>query len=207
MRNPYSIRAAIGYAITLLVLLWWLPIIGPIIIGYVTGRKAGGPMKGVMAMLVPIFLYFFLIYAVSVGWVNIPPIVQNYFNGSLIGGMANTVFIPYFRETISTALQMGIMAKSYLYYAPSSLFIMLAFAFIGGTMSRQLILERMYGLREVRKNNAMSILQTQEKKKTLIKRKKKAPEDLSKESKFVVHPMDTKKKVPVKEKHYGITFL
>ncbi len=208
MGYPYSMKTAVGYAIILLVLLWWLPIIGPIIIGYITGRKAGGPVKGVVAMLVPILLYFFLIYAISVGWVNVPPIFQNYFNGS-IGSVSNAVFIPYLRETINTAFNIGIMAKSYLYYAPSSLFIMIAFAFIGGTMSRQLILERRYGLREVRKKNAPTILDVEERKKPTIRRKKrKAPEDLSRESKFVVHPMDTKKKVPVnREKRYGITFL
>ena len=214
MGYPYSMKAAVGYSITLLILLWWLPVVGPIIVGYVTGRKAGGPMKGVIAMIVPIFLYFFIVYAIAVGWVNVPPVVQGYFNGSIIGGLMNTAFIPYFRETMSTALRFGTAARDYLYYAPSSFFIMIAFAFIGGTISRQLILERKYGLRESKAYIPKTGFVPQEERKTKILRKKvrkvkkRAPEDIRRDSRFVVHPMDTRKKVPAtKERRYGITFL
>ena len=211
MGYPYSIKAAVGYSITLLILLWWLPIIGPIIIGYVTGRKAGGPMRGVLAIIIPIMLYFFIVYAISVGWVNLPPIIQGYFNGSFVGGLMNSSFIPYFREMVNTAMQSGTAAKNYLYYAPSSFFIMIAFAFIGGTMSRQIILERKYGLRDVKNHVPGTDFTTRKREKQGILGKRvrrSAPEDINRERKFVVHPMDTKKEVPVrKERKYGITFL
>ena len=214
MGYPYSMKSAVGYSITLLILLWWLPVVGPIIVGYITGRKAGGPTKGVIAMIVPILLYFFIVYAISIGWVNVPPIVRGYFNGAVIGGLMNTTFIPYLRETMSVALQFGMNTRAYLYYAPSSFFIMIAFAFIGGTISRQMILERRYGLRDVKNHIPRTgFVPPEERKRSRIlakerKIKKKAPEDMRRNNRFVVHQMDTRKKVPVsKDRRYGITFL
>lgn len=214
MGYPYSMKSAVGYSITLLILLWWLPVIGPIIVGYVTGRKAGGPVKGMIAMIVPILLYFFIVYAIAVGWVNIPPVIQGYFNGSFIGGLVNSTFIPYFRETVSATMEFATATRAYLYYAPSSFFIMIAFAFIGGTISRQIILERRYGLRDVKNHIPRTgFVPPEERKRSRIlvkerKVKRRAPEDMRRDSRFVVHPMDTRKKAPVtKDRRYGITFL
>ena len=188
MKYPYSMKEAIGYSLILLVSLWWLPVIGPMLIGYVTGRKSGGPIKGVIAMLIPIVLYFFIIYSIGIGWIRVPGVIKNYFSGSIIG----IPFVAYLKETIMRGVDIGLNLQGYLYYAPPTFFIMLAFAFIGGAMSRQVILEK--GIYP--------------QKRPLIKKKKKI-ENLDKENKFVVHPMDKKKEVPVEKKSrkYGIPFL
>lgn len=49
--DPFNVRSA--YAITLLLtaLLWWLPIFGQMIAGYVGGRKSGSLVKGVIITL------------------------------------------------------------------------------------------------------------------------------------------------------------
>ena len=203
MKYPYSIKEAVGYSLILMVSLWWLPVIGPMIIGYVTGRKSGGPVKGVIAMLFPILLYLFIIYAVGVGWIRIPVLIRNYFSGSIVG----IPFVPYIKETIIQGVNIGLNMQNYLYYAPPSFFIMLAFAFIGGTISRQVILER--GIYPQKKPLIVRKNKIKNEDIPEIKMKKKKIENLDKESKFTVHPMDRKKSVPVekKSKKYGIPFL
>ena len=208
MKYPYSMKEAIGYSIILMISLWWLPVVGPIIIGYITGRKAGGPLKGIVAMLIPILLYFFVIYAIGVGWINVPGVIGSYFSGSLI----SVPFVPYLKDTVVKSISVGMNLQNYLYYAPPSLFIMLAFAFIGGAMSRQVILERgIYPQKKMwikRKNKLKNedipptnVMKRENKKKRKI-------ENLEKENKIVVHPMDRKKAIKVeKKKKYGIPFL
>ena len=208
MKYPYSVKEAVGYSLILMVSLWWLPVIGPMIIGYVTGRKSGGPVKGIIAMLIPIMLYFFLIYAVGIGWIRVPIIIKNYFTGSVIG----IPFVPYLKETIIQGVNIGLNLQNYLYYAPPSFFIMVAFAFIGGAMSRQVVLEKgIYPQRKpllIRKpklkNKDIPAIST-----VATKKKKRKIEDLDREKKFVVHPMDTKKEslTKRKSKKYGIPFL
>ncbi len=217
MKYPYSMGEAVGYSIVLLVSLWWLPVLGPMIIGYITGRKAGGPIKGLLAMMVPIALYFLIVQAIAIGWIHVPHIVNTYFTNTL----ASEVMVPYLRETISTGIAVGTDIMSYLYYAPSAFFIMLAFAFIGGAMSRQVILEKgiyptgtTFKKASVRKKATVPEVKKADKgiaKKTAPKaikapKKEKGVKDLEKDGKFVVHEMDTRKVTPVKKK-YGITFL
>jgi len=141
-KYPYNVGSAIVYSSILLAFLWWLPVIGPIIIGYITGRKAGGPMKGLIAMAVPIFFYFFIIHAIHVGWIHVPPIVESYFQGTALTSVAALPFMNYVETTVNTATNIALYFTNYLYYAPPSFFIMFSFAFIGGVVSRQVILER-----------------------------------------------------------------
>ncbi len=214
MKYPYSFGSAVGYSLVLLVSLWWLPVLGPILIGYITGRKAGDPVKGLVAMAVPIALYFMIVQFIAIGWVHVPHIVQSYFSTSLAGAAAGQVFVPYVKQTYITGMEIGTNLLSYLYYAPSAFFIMLTFAFIGGAMSKQVIMER--GIYPERKSHRMRRkvnIPEEVPKKPVIK---KAPvksknttkkvKNLDRDGKFVVHKMDTKKTVPVKKK-YGITFL
>ncbi len=144
-KYPYSVGTAISYAVILLLTLWWLPILGPIIIGYITGRKAGGPVKGVVAMSIPILLYFAFIFALVQGWIHIPSIFSTNFVGNLMGVFASLPvfsFLNYIDTTLNVAMNVGAYFQHYLYYAPPSFFIMLSFAFIGGAVSRMVILER-----------------------------------------------------------------
>ncbi len=223
MKYPYSMSSAVGYSIVLLVSLWWLPVLGPIIIGYITGRKAGGPVKGAIAMVVPIMLYFFIVYFMAIGWIHMPHIVGRYFTGYFAGSIAGSSVLDYIQYTMNTGITMGKNFEAYLYYAPTAFFIMLAFAFVGGAISKQIIMERgIYRPRPapVRKKelieekkikvkapaNVKPVKKPVSAKKS-VKKVKKAPRPVEKkDGKFVVHEMDTRKSVPVKKKH-GITFL
>jgi hypothetical protein len=50
----YSFWSAAKYTLILSLVLWWLPLFGQMIAGYVGGRRAGGPWKGVAAAIIPV---------------------------------------------------------------------------------------------------------------------------------------------------------
>jgi hypothetical protein len=49
-----SIARATGWMFGLLILLFWLPGLGPLIAGFVGGRKAGGVGAAILAVVLPI---------------------------------------------------------------------------------------------------------------------------------------------------------
>ena len=60
----YSFWSASKYVLILSLMLWWLPMFGQIIAGYVGGRRAGGPWRGVAASIFPVAA----LYGVMVGF-------------------------------------------------------------------------------------------------------------------------------------------
>jgi hypothetical protein len=58
------IRAAI-WMIVISVLLFWLPVAGPLIAGIIGGRMAGGPGRAVMAALLPALALAVLAFIIS----------------------------------------------------------------------------------------------------------------------------------------------
>ncbi|HLJ61269.1 MAG TPA: hypothetical protein VKZ50_16205 [bacterium] len=48
-----SIAAAIGWMLLISILLFWLPVVGPLIAGIVGGRKAGGVGAAILAVILP----------------------------------------------------------------------------------------------------------------------------------------------------------
>lgn len=56
-----SIISGAFWMIFISILLFWLPILGPAIAGYVGGKKAGGILNAIIAALVPFILLVFAI--------------------------------------------------------------------------------------------------------------------------------------------------
>jgi hypothetical protein len=48
-RGPFSLRSAFLITVLLTVFLWWLPVLGQMIAGYVGGRRSGSAAKGIVA--------------------------------------------------------------------------------------------------------------------------------------------------------------
>lgn len=67
LQVPYSFWSAVKYSLILTVLLWWLPVFGQMVAGFVSGRRAGKPWKGVLAALVPLIIVFLLTLLVDNG--------------------------------------------------------------------------------------------------------------------------------------------
>src|SRR5512136_989644 len=51
---PFSFWSSARVILILSFLLWWIQPAGPMIAGYVGGRRSGSPMKGVFAAILPV---------------------------------------------------------------------------------------------------------------------------------------------------------
>ncbi len=74
-----SIPQAMAWMMGLSVLLFWMPVLGGLIAGFVGGRKAGGVGRAVAAAILPGFLLFVLTVVLggALGWI---PLI-----GTLVG--------------------------------------------------------------------------------------------------------------------------
>ena len=58
-----SITAAIIWMIIISILLFWLPVLGPLIAGIVGGKKAGGVGAAIAAVILPAIVFGVLLFA------------------------------------------------------------------------------------------------------------------------------------------------
>ncbi|OPY34873.1 MAG: hypothetical protein A4E32_00026 [Methanomassiliicoccales archaeon PtaU1.Bin124] len=139
--SPYSFIGATKYAFVLTFMLWWLPIVGPMITGYVTGRRAGKPWIGILAAGIALFAAAFVGLILDSGTLGLQTSTDN-LKAWLI--TAAPVFGPYFQ-----------FGDQYLtYYLGSVQFgtgvhldiyiLTLAFAYLGGAMALQNYMEMGY---------------------------------------------------------------
>jgi hypothetical protein len=136
---PFSFWSSSRIILILSFLLWWVQPAGPMIAGYVGGRRAGSPIKAVVAAMMPVFAIFVanvayahnfaghqvdfvaaLPMAVSDGVASILPFLVPYkeFMVSYMKG---------FVEALSTTFGMG--TNGYL--------MVVIFAYIGGLIAEQ----------------------------------------------------------------------
>jgi hypothetical protein len=123
------ILVGIWYVFVLSCLLWWLPLFGPMIAGYIGGRKAGSPSKGIMVAVIPVTIIFFLLMGIDAG---------------LLPFLTGLVAIPHM--IMSGIQSLSPNAASYLSGMYNSLggvvgingngfFIVVVFGYIGGMMA------------------------------------------------------------------------
>ena len=144
--DPFNYWSAVKYGSVLMFLLWWIPIFGPMIAGYVAGRRAGTPLKGVFAVSIPLAVVFFVATMVSIKviptvWFGVDLGPEAIF-GSLASAMP--VFAPFanfttgYLESFIGTIQgtSGLRMDFYI--------LGLAFAYIGGAMALQSLREMQY---------------------------------------------------------------
>ena len=144
--DPFNYWSAVKYGSVLMFLLWWIPIFGPMIAGYVAGRRAGTPLKGVFAVSIPLAVVFFVATMVSIKviptvWFGVDLGPEAIF-GSLASAMP--VFAPFanfttgYLESFIGTVQgtSGLRMDFYI--------LGLAFAYIGGAMALQSLREMQY---------------------------------------------------------------
>ncbi|MEE8134551.1 MAG: hypothetical protein V3T56_05815 [Gemmatimonadales bacterium] len=73
MSKRGSVLSAMGWMIGLSAVLFWLPVFGSLIAGYVGGRKAGSWGRAVMAAILPGFLFAVIGGLITglIGWIPI----------------------------------------------------------------------------------------------------------------------------------------
>ena len=144
--DPFNYWSAVKYGSVLMFLLWWIPIFGPMIAGYVAGRRAGTPLKGIFAMSVPLAVVFFVATMVSI------KVIPTFWFGvdmgpeAIFGALASAmpVFGPFanfttgYLESFIGTIQgtSGVRVDFYI--------LGIAFAYIGGAMALQSLQEMQY---------------------------------------------------------------
>jgi hypothetical protein len=71
-QNQGSILSAMFWMFLISILLFWLPVIGPLIAGFVGGRKAGGVGSAILAVFLPGIIFFVLLFFLAASLVGIP---------------------------------------------------------------------------------------------------------------------------------------
>ena len=135
-KGKYSWRSSLVIALVATLLLWWLPIFGPMVSGYVSGRTSGSKYKGllitaIVAGMIGVVSFIFT-YIIAV------PTSVTYFLSSTIVYHLGTVS-PYGAWFISAIGQMFTSFPYYLAFFPSNWAVLVAFGFVGGAMSELLV--------------------------------------------------------------------
>ncbi len=143
---PFSFWASSRVILILSFLLWWIQPAGPMIAGYVGGRRAGSPMKSVIAAVLPVFA----IYVANAAYAHNFAARQIDFVASLPMVVSDALssilpfLVPYrefmvaymrgFVEALTTTFGMG--TNGYL--------MVIIFAYIGGLIAEQTRRELVY---------------------------------------------------------------
>jgi hypothetical protein len=126
----YSTRMAFMFCLGISAFLWWIPLLGPAVAGYVCGRKTGSMMKGMLCSLFAGILLLIIARLMSVavlGYGGFPDVPADQAAAALTGtfGSAAEYLQSYF--TAGTA---------YLNY--TGLGVVFVFGGVGGILSRQM---------------------------------------------------------------------
>lgn len=79
-QRPGSIGSAILWMFVLSLLLFWLPIIGPLIAGFVGGRKAGNVGDAILAVILPALVFGAVLFFIASVLTGLP--VVGFFAGA-----------------------------------------------------------------------------------------------------------------------------
>lgn len=144
--DPFSYWSAVKYGSVLMFLLWWIPIFGPMIAGYVAGRRAGTPLKGVFAVSIPLAVVFFVATLVTIKIIPTVWFGVDLAPDAIFGALASAapVFGPFvnfttgYLESFIATIQgtAGIRLDFYI--------LGIAFAYVGGAMALQSLREMEY---------------------------------------------------------------
>ncbi len=67
-----SIGSAMVWMFVISILLFWLPVLGGLIAGFVGGRKAGGVGSAILAVFLPGIIFFVAIFLLAASLIGIP---------------------------------------------------------------------------------------------------------------------------------------
>jgi|GEM_PF-997108 len=135
----YSFWSAAKYVLILSLILWWLPMFGQMIAGYVGGRRAGGPWKGVAAAIVPVVAIFGVMTAFEQGW--FPSHIGSVAIAPAAIGAALTNGIPFLSPYLQFSQEyVGSFVNTLAGASPygiNTYVLTVAFAYVGGVLAEQ----------------------------------------------------------------------
>ena len=125
----YGILRGMLWTVVLGALLFWLPLLGPAIAGYVGGRKAGGPLRAIVAVAIPAAVLLIGLAFLSSEFGIVPSsnaIPQDFTYGPLADLQAYSLPII---ASIQSSIELWVASP------PEAFFIMGVFALAGGVLS------------------------------------------------------------------------
>lgn len=135
-KRIYRFWVGVFYGIILLISLSWLPLFGPMIAGYIAGRRAGSPAKGMIAGAIIVTVFYLLQNPSSIS--NLPLNLISA-RDSLLSGIAYHAhwMIPVISFIKSYTTPTITVLSGQIAYTPQTYTIILVFAYIGGTLAKQ----------------------------------------------------------------------
>ncbi|MFP4608050.1 MAG: hypothetical protein ACLFNY_00535 [Candidatus Aenigmatarchaeota archaeon] len=148
-RVTYDFWSGVKYMIVLSSLLWWIPLFGPMIAGYVGGRRTGGPKKGLVASIVSLGVIGVVYYVLVEGFLPVTlGSILSYPTGMISAAEAHSFLGPYFEFlTLYWSTFFGRVVDS-VPFETNSYLITIIFAYIGGIISAEKRKEYADGMRK-----------------------------------------------------------
>src|SRR6184192_1651229 len=137
--TPFSFWSSSRIILILSFLLWWIPPAAPMIAGYVGGRRAGSPIKAVIAALMPVFA----IYIANAAYAHNFAAHQIDFVASLpmvVSDAAASIlpFLAPYKEFLVAYMQGFVQALTSTFGMGTNGYLMVViFAYIGGLIAEQ----------------------------------------------------------------------
>ncbi|MBD6956305.1 MAG: hypothetical protein ACP5G5_03450 [Thermoplasmata archaeon] len=125
--KKFTVNTFLGFF--LIAMLWWLPLFGPMISGYVVGRRSENAKYGAIATGIPAVTFFILSYLIYTGYIIIPVITFP----SNLDPSGILAYINGMEYAVSKYL------GNYFYflkYAPPYFAIMIIFGIVGGALAK-----------------------------------------------------------------------
>ena len=135
----FSFWSAAKYTLILSLMLWWLPMFGQMIAGYVGGRRAGGPWKGVAASIVPVVGLYAVMTGFQIGF--LPSHVFGVAIAPAAMGAALNHSIPFISPYLQFSSEyVGAFVSALAGASPygiNTYVLTVAFAYVGGVLAEQ----------------------------------------------------------------------
>ncbi len=143
---PFSFWASARITLILSFLLWWIQPAGPMIAGYVGGRRSGSPMKGVLAAILPVIVILIAntAYTRGVGSTQIDLVAS--IPQAVAGGAASILpfLMPYKEFLVGYMTGFVNALQSTFGMGTNGYLMVIIFAYIGGLIADQTRRELFY---------------------------------------------------------------
>lgn len=135
----YSFWSASKYVLVLSLVLWWLPMFGQMIAGYVGGRRAGGPWKGVAAAILPVVCLYAVIEGFENGTLPSQVFGVTIAPAALAASLGSSVPLisPYLHFSSEYVGSFVKMLEGSSPYGINIYVLTVAFAYVGGLLAEQ----------------------------------------------------------------------
>ena len=151
--NIYSQYGGIAYGLLFGILLWWIPIAGPSVAGYMCGRKSGKPSTALVSSLVSTAVIVLITLAL-VPYTSGPLVIAStyfskgvlHFSGSglIVNGILGSIYSSY------------AAIRSLAIILPGSLLLLNIFSLVGGAQSELKVSEKAMSVIYAKKRMASS---------------------------------------------------